>query len=68
MPYRSPSPNDSDLAIFRGWFTLAFACAGAGIALLAYADTTFWGIVRALAGAALLATAWLAARHALENP
>jgi len=68
MAYRSPSPNDTDLAIFRSWFTAAFACAVIGIALLAHADRDLWGIVRAFAGACFLVAAYFAVRHAWQNP
>lgn len=68
MPYRSPSPDDPDMVIFRSWFTFAFASAAAGIALLAHADSSFRGIVCAFAGASLVVAAWFMARHAWDNP
>lgn len=68
MPYRSPSPNDADLMVFRGWLAATFLGFVFGIALLIYADGSFWGVVRGVAGGGLLVAACFAARRGWDNP
>ena len=68
MPYQSPSPNDRDLIIFRGWFAAAFSGFLFGFVLLIYADARFWGVVRGVAGVGLILAACFAARHGWDNP
>ena len=52
LPYRSPSADDTDLAIFRSWFAAAFACLVIGLELLRARMTIFGAL------SAMQAPAW----------